>query len=512
MLISYAQNFEDIILLRALHGVEHGFYIDIGANDPHKHSISKAFYERGWYGVNVEASPHFADLLRNARSEETIIEKFVSNEVGPVIFFDVEDTGLGTSDRALAAIYAEQGRRVTERKIETISLDLLLESNKQDDIHWLKIDVEGAEEAVLKSWNASEKRPWIVVVEATVPLTNVAKHDDWEPIVLSKGYHFAYFDGLNRFYVHETKMYLMKAFGPGPNIFDGKLITGEMEYPVTEDAIAPLIKNIEKLQEKDFHKDHELSTMREEVKSTKLVFDQLQNILNYNEKKNGDLAVDLSIKIEKLEREYQEILKLEQQKPLLQNKIQLILIEKDLLSGELELVKEEKKEEIGKLQSIVEQQAKALKDLYTEIADRDDMITKYENKINIISVNLNWLESHVKILNIYINEIYNSTYWKITAPIRRFSLNTRWKIRKLKRVKSFKVRVYTKRIFDMRFVKNIKGKFSKIFVLRRRRLDHVEMTRVYGESVSIVPKKFHPLIQPEANSFVAWKDLVDNGE
>ena len=32
--ISYAQNYEDVILWRALRDVEHGFYVDVGAADP----------------------------------------------------------------------------------------------------------------------------------------------------------------------------------------------------------------------------------------------------------------------------------------------------------------------------------------------------------------------------------------------------------------------------------------------------------------------------------------------
>jgi hypothetical protein len=42
--ISYAQNFEDVMLWRALQHVERGFYIDVGANDPTIDSVTKAFY------------------------------------------------------------------------------------------------------------------------------------------------------------------------------------------------------------------------------------------------------------------------------------------------------------------------------------------------------------------------------------------------------------------------------------------------------------------------------------
>ena len=56
MFNSYAQNFEDVILWRALKHVENGCYVDIGANDPVVDSVSLAFYERGWRGVHVESS------------------------------------------------------------------------------------------------------------------------------------------------------------------------------------------------------------------------------------------------------------------------------------------------------------------------------------------------------------------------------------------------------------------------------------------------------------------------
>ena len=60
MFVSYAQNFEDIMLYRALKHVQSGFYIDIGAYDPVIHSVSLAFYERGWRGIHVEPNPHYA--------------------------------------------------------------------------------------------------------------------------------------------------------------------------------------------------------------------------------------------------------------------------------------------------------------------------------------------------------------------------------------------------------------------------------------------------------------------
>ena len=52
--ISFAQNLEDVVLHRALMGVTHGFYVDVGANSPDEQSVTRAFYERGWHGINIE--------------------------------------------------------------------------------------------------------------------------------------------------------------------------------------------------------------------------------------------------------------------------------------------------------------------------------------------------------------------------------------------------------------------------------------------------------------------------
>ena len=57
------------------------------------------------------------------------------------------------------------------------------------------------ETAVLKGLDLARHRPWIVLLEATLPNTQTVSHEAWEPLLTAHGYHFAYFDGLNRFYV-----------------------------------------------------------------------------------------------------------------------------------------------------------------------------------------------------------------------------------------------------------------------------------------------------------------------
>jgi FkbM family methyltransferase len=225
--ISYAQNFEDVMLWRALGHIENGFYIDIGAQDPVVDSVSQAFYERGWRGIHVEPVPAHAQALREARPDETIVQVAIGAGQALIPIYEIPDTGLSTSDADFAQMHANSGLANRRIDVACISLAVLLEQWPEHQVHWLKIDVEGMEGSVLRSWLPSAVRPWIVVVEATIPRSPEPSYQDWEGVVLELGYCFAYFDGLNRFYVSDAHPELLEAFGAPPNVFDGFALSGK---------------------------------------------------------------------------------------------------------------------------------------------------------------------------------------------------------------------------------------------------------------------------------------------
>ena len=237
MLISNAQNFEDIILMRALQDTKEGNYIDIGANDPIDDSVSYMFHSKGWHGIHVDPSEYYAKRLRSARPNDIVLQKFVSSNDQSVKFFDFPGTGWGTSDEKLAYRYKENGYDYVDLSVPTISLAEIFSFFRNDDIHWLKIDVEGAERDVLESWGDSGVRPWIIVMEAIEPITHEINSDKWKELILGKGYKKVYFDGINEFYLHEAHKELKKYFGPGPNIFDGKIIVGHDASPVAAHVV-----------------------------------------------------------------------------------------------------------------------------------------------------------------------------------------------------------------------------------------------------------------------------------
>ena len=247
--VSYAQNFEDVMLWRALKHVEGGFYVDVGAQHPVIDSVSKAFYEHGWRGMHIEPVPEFAELLRKDRPDETVLQVALSDVEGTLEINVLPGTGLSTFIDAYAGRHRKQhGVEPVRVMVPMLTLAQVLRDNTGRQTHWLKIDVEGFEERVLKGWDSKAFRPWIIVIEATVPGLPELDHRKWDCILVAADYKFVYFDGLNRFYVAREHSELESAFSSPPNVFDGVQLSGQATSPFCQGLIAT---HLESTQERD---------------------------------------------------------------------------------------------------------------------------------------------------------------------------------------------------------------------------------------------------------------------
>ena len=220
--VSYAQNFEDIMLSRALKNVKEGFYIDVGAWSPDFDNVTKHFYQQGWKGINIEPNNDFYNELCSKRYRDINLNAALGEKPGKSIMSFVDNPGLSTLNEEVAEFYKEKGREITEKEVTVLTLKQVCEKyiSSEKEIHFLKVDVEGLEEKVLNGNDWHLYRPWIVVVEAVSPLTNKENYKDWEYILLSANYTFCYADGLNRFYVANEHCKLFDAFKYPPNVFD----------------------------------------------------------------------------------------------------------------------------------------------------------------------------------------------------------------------------------------------------------------------------------------------------
>ena len=210
---SYSQNFEDVTLRRGLLDIDIGFYVDIGGYDPNSHSVTRHFYDKGWSGVNVEPNAVNLKKFEAHRPRDINVGVAVGREDGEINLHIIGDTGLTTTVEAMAKGHATSGFETTSvvpTKMMTLE-NLLRTYCSGKTIDFLKIDVEGAEPEVVLPYSFEEFRPRIIVVE---------NGDGYNDHLVSKGYIFCWYDGLNRWYVRTEDTHRCDLVARPPSLWD----------------------------------------------------------------------------------------------------------------------------------------------------------------------------------------------------------------------------------------------------------------------------------------------------
>lgn len=215
--VSYAQHGEDVILWRALGDRDGGFYVDVGAFDPTNDSVTRALYERGWRGINFEPQPDRLEAFERERPEDTNLSLAIGDSDGTAALILPENPGWASLlDPALTGSDTRTIRRlqVPIRRLDTLLPELDV---KQVDI--LKIDVEGAEPAVVRGFIEGPIRPLVCVVEGVAPGVGRAAGDEAVALLVDAGYLHCLFDGLNHYLT--TDPALQPALSIPANPIDG---------------------------------------------------------------------------------------------------------------------------------------------------------------------------------------------------------------------------------------------------------------------------------------------------
>lgn len=220
-MITYAQNYEDVLLARVFAGKTDGFYVDVGAADPVDLSVTKWFYDSGWSGLNIEPNRALFDRLVSGRPRDINVNCGVGAKMSEAQYFEHDDGALSSFDPDVHEKAEQSGAGGSLRTVTVVPLaDLLAQHCPGRVIDFLKIDVEGWEAEVLEGLDLATYRPIVLLIEATLPGTRIESHAAWEPTVLAAGYSFVYFDGLNRFYVADEHSELKSHFSVPLNSFD----------------------------------------------------------------------------------------------------------------------------------------------------------------------------------------------------------------------------------------------------------------------------------------------------
>jgi hypothetical protein len=195
--VTYARNGEDIILWRALGAVKGGYYVDIGAGDSTRHSVTKIFYDRGWCGVNVERARARHETLVRERSRDLSLHLTLVAKSCP--------------EPVLAKPSAGGDLTPTISDTPAATITQLLASLPTRDIHFLRLGVDKAV-ALLEGVDLCRFRPWVILVRIAVPgseegPSSAALEQAWR----NAGYLRALFDGRSIFFVAEEHRNLFPA-------------------------------------------------------------------------------------------------------------------------------------------------------------------------------------------------------------------------------------------------------------------------------------------------------------
>jgi len=170
--LSYAQEGEDMILLRYFGAKRDGFYVDVGAHHPYRFSNTCALATRGWRGINIDADAGAIEVFRRDRPADVNLALGVSDSPGQHTLYVFSDPALNTIDPELAHERESlPGYRLLRREHITVErLDSILRRHLPGGrtIDLLNVDVEGRDLEVLRSNDWRRFRPRCVVVETRV--------------------------------------------------------------------------------------------------------------------------------------------------------------------------------------------------------------------------------------------------------------------------------------------------------------------------------------------------------
>jgi hypothetical protein len=167
---SYSQDGEDVVLASFFDNQPGyiGFYVDVGALHPLRFSNTQLFYERGWRGINIDATPGSMEEFRIYRPEDINLEIGVSTDGGDLTFYIFEEPAMNSFDKNLSENRINEGwKLLAQKKVKTISLNVILAENLSIDrkIDFMNIDIEGLDFEVIKSLDLNKFKPEFILLE-----------------------------------------------------------------------------------------------------------------------------------------------------------------------------------------------------------------------------------------------------------------------------------------------------------------------------------------------------------
>lgn len=202
---TYSQNQEDLFIDKLLGYPAQGFYVDVGAFDPHRFSNTKRFYDKGWRGINVEPDPQNYKKFVDSRPKDINLNQGVSDKNGTLTFYKMNPGTLSTFSKEDADANLKEGFELIEKvQVKTTTLAEVMKNHVgKQPIDFLSVDTEGLDFTVLNSNDWKKYRPKVVCVESNKG-TDI--DNSVEKLLISHGYTAVFNNGLNAIYTVKNRI------------------------------------------------------------------------------------------------------------------------------------------------------------------------------------------------------------------------------------------------------------------------------------------------------------------
>ena len=187
-ILSYAAAGEDLVLDFLTGHAPSGSYVDVGCNHPLTGSNSYRFYRKGWRGIAIDANARFGPMFRRSRPRDRFIQACVSDTVKEVSFHHFRHDML--SSISGEHFYDNDDHYALDR-VETMTTTpltaLLQAADCPRAFDFLSVDVEGNDEAVLRSLDFDQYRPRVILTELNGTDVSIGRlNESWSAIHLAK--------------------------------------------------------------------------------------------------------------------------------------------------------------------------------------------------------------------------------------------------------------------------------------------------------------------------------------
>jgi FkbM family methyltransferase len=166
----YSQDGEDMVL-KAFYEDKpnyNGFYVDIGAYHPFRLSNTQWFYENGWSGINIDATPNSMKVFNEIRKRDINVEIGISDEAAELEYYIFEESVYNSFDKELSEKRIQENCKFNEVvRVKTSSINDILEKYlpKEKYIDFITMDVEGFENRIINSFDFDRYSPDFFLIE-----------------------------------------------------------------------------------------------------------------------------------------------------------------------------------------------------------------------------------------------------------------------------------------------------------------------------------------------------------